>query len=297
MGAEATCCFKPVNTAPAPGFCSLCLHEWLTSVVYLDESIREAFDRDGPGQVGSAQVGGTSVLQLSLTSEQTLQEWQSHNRRVEQQLLHVSLSLVNSLMSPLFARSQTPVFVGKTLKKRCVRSGCSRIPHGLFLINEMSHWERGFSLPIRTPWQIYYCTLGPLLHQCPPPPNPSYRSVEIKKTTSSGWSNSFLFPFCWKQLHLLQNICLVSIWDATIVAMIASGLHFDDSLEFSLRRGSVWNIWEFAVSSALALTVRITRIIAVCVCHCRDAHVAGICERLQELVLLFLSRCFSFTAR
>lgn len=52
---------------------------WLKSVVYLDESIREASDWDGPGQAGVAQVGVTPLLQLSLTSGQNLQEWDSHN--------------------------------------------------------------------------------------------------------------------------------------------------------------------------------------------------------------------------
>lgn len=38
-------------------------------MVYLDEGVREASDRDAPGQMGLAHVGGPSVLQLSLTSE------------------------------------------------------------------------------------------------------------------------------------------------------------------------------------------------------------------------------------
>lgn len=38
--------------------------------ISLDESVREAFDGDGPRQAGVAQVGGTPPLQLSLTSEQ-----------------------------------------------------------------------------------------------------------------------------------------------------------------------------------------------------------------------------------
>lgn len=41
----------------------------LMCVVYLDEGVREASDRDAPGQMGLAHVGGPSVLQLSLTSE------------------------------------------------------------------------------------------------------------------------------------------------------------------------------------------------------------------------------------
>lgn len=38
--------------------------------ISLDESFREAFDRDGPGQAGVTQVGVISPLQLSLTSEE-----------------------------------------------------------------------------------------------------------------------------------------------------------------------------------------------------------------------------------
>lgn len=52
---------------------------WVTRTIYLDERFREAFDRDGPGQAGVTQVGVISLLQLSLTSEQSLQGWDSHN--------------------------------------------------------------------------------------------------------------------------------------------------------------------------------------------------------------------------
>lgn len=58
----------------------VCVSVWLISVVYLDESVGEAFDRHGPRQVGLAHVGGTSALQLSLTSERNLRGWDSHNR-------------------------------------------------------------------------------------------------------------------------------------------------------------------------------------------------------------------------
>lgn len=66
------------------------------------------------------------------------------------------------------------------------------------------------------------------------PHPPSYISVEIKRLPPV-LDNSvllFLFPFCWKQPHYLQNICLAIHCDVRVLAVIAVGLHLDDFIWF-----------------------------------------------------------------
>lgn len=148
---------------------------WLTSVVYLDESIRKAFDWDGSGQAGVAQVGGTPMLQLSLTSEQSLQGWESQPHPQPQSetttparlfllcpvLLCTVPVLTLSLRTGIFLLAvklqqnyhcQWPYAISCFFHWSAHKQGAAIDPL-VSLINRLSLWETTeFSLPIRTLW-------------------------------------------------------------------------------------------------------------------------------------------------
>ena len=230
---------------------------WLKSVVYLDESIREASDWDGPGQAGVAQVGVTPLLQLSLTSGQNLREWDGHNHNpqptAKQQLACVKSHVLScSVVSPsshsasfLPGRSNSDVRGGNGNSYYCQRlPTVSCISHWpahkrsaaidpiVFLINGLSLWETtGFSSPIRALWWIYNHTAGLWLHQCLfllPPPKLYKRG---HKKTVPVLDNNFLhFLF----FHSAENkdACIsyeIFAQRFKVLTVIAVDLHFDDS--------------------------------------------------------------------
>lgn len=230
---------------------------WLKSVVYLDESIREASDWDGPGQAGVAQVGVTPLLQLSFTSGQNLQESQSqpHPQPTAKQQLacvksHVPSCSVVSLSSHsasfLPGRTNSDVRGGtvKLLLSKAPVVSCishwsahkwsAAIDPLVFLINGLSLWETtGFSSPIRTLWWIYNSTAGLWLHQClfslfSPP---KLYKCGHKKTVPVLDNNFLRFLL----FHSAENkdACIsyeIFAQRFKVLTVIAIDLHFDDSL-------------------------------------------------------------------